>query len=537
MLLLCFFIGALRVLFNFVLIAIIFISLFFSCAKNVVEQKVADDLDAKEYVYDSDFNSVLDDNTIHTGLATSVSLPQGRKPLQVYVRQLTDRAAEEQIAVSRHPQNGNLELFLISPRIVSSAEGSVADYRIVAQKQLKIDSEAFAVQTQDLTGDGTTLEIFVSGQNTVTGLQQVYVFQLLIDGLEKDIIGLREIFYAESNGSYEISYDSSQINNGKNYYIVHQRLFDQLSYELELSYLVWNAKQRTFVIEQVKTIDNGGKLSENLKAIYRGSAEDFIHAIDGLWISAISALHEEPEQVGRIKQTIADVFLYFDSEQKEVMVYADTIGLKANDQVIEVYTIVNMVKSLWNRVTLNLRNKYVYNIQNYFYVTLEDDNKIKLFTTDENSSSDGNYQRVNMQTYQAYEAQNMDNVSTADFQLEGRFSERADGRQYTFLPDKLILVEPDGKTWEGAYSLFSWLGNNYLEFRLLQLNSFAEYHRSYRIELDRQIDEESDISVLLLYPVKLLRAEQINNTSENVIRLEQQHAQDYEVRGHNETSK
>ena len=511
-----------RVLF----IAIGCIYLFFSCAKNVVEQVVTTDVETKEDEYDSDLSSVLG-NTIQAGLSTSVSLPEGRKPLQVYIRQLTDRAAEEQIAVSRHPQNGNLELFLISPRIVSSVEGSVADYRIVAQKQLKIDSEAFAVQTQDLTGDGTTLEIFVSGENTVTGLQQVYVFQLLIGGIEKDIIGLREIFYEESNGSYEISYDSAQINNGKNYYIVHQRLFDPLSYALELRYLVWNATQRTFVVEQVKIIDNGGKISESLKEVYRGGAEDFIHAVDGLWLRTSDGVHKAGEQVRGTKKAIADVFLYFDSERKEIMVYADTIGLKANDQVIEVYTIVSMVKSLWNRATLNVRNKHVYNIQNYFYVTLEDDNRIKLFTTDGNSAGDGSYQRVNAANYQAYESQNTDNVRNADFQLEGRFSERADGRQYTFLPDKLILGEPDGKTWEGAYSLFSWRGDNYLEFRLFELNSSAEKHRSYRIELGKQSEEESDMLVLLLYPVRLLRTEQINNTSENVIRLEQQDVEGY----------
>ena len=476
-----------------------FAILFMACSKNEAEQDV-ETVANQEQAQDSyDLGSILD-NAINAQLTASVSLPGARTPLQVYKRQLTDRAAEEEIVISRHPERGNLELFLISPRVVSSVEGSVADHRIVAQEQLKIDSENFAVQTQDLTGDGSTQEIFVSGKNTANGLQQAYVFQLLLSGVEKDVIGLSRIFYQEGSGLYEISFSN------KAYYIVYQRLLDQSSYQLELTDLQWNAALGSFVVRKVEIIESDDQLSDDLRAVYRGSAENFFAAIDGLWL-----------RTSGDNGATGAVFLYFDSGMNELLIYADTLSLKENDQVIEVYNVSGMVKSLWNRLTLNVRHKYVYNIQNYFYVTLETNDTIKLFALD-GSAYTGNYKRMNAAEYRDYASQS--NISAADFQLEGLFTERSDGKRYTFQPDKLVLTEADGKIWQGAYSLFSWSGSNYLDIHLFEQKSLEEFRRSYRIE--RSTEETPDISVLLLYPVKLLRTEVVNNFSEDIIRLEQE---------------
>ncbi|WGK69971.1 hypothetical protein P0082_03690 [Candidatus Haliotispira prima] len=495
-----------------------------ACSKNNEEQAtetVAEDVTNR---YDDDLSPLLDD-AVSAKLATSVRLPGARTPLQVYTRQLTDRAAEEQIVISRHPDFGNLELFLISPRVVSSIEGSVADYRIVAQEELRIDSETFTVQTQDLTGDGTTQEIFVAGENTANGLQQAYVFQLLVSGAEKNVIGLNTIFYQQDSGSYEISYD----DNG--YYIVLQRLLDQSSYQLELTDLSWNPASRSFVVQNVEIIDNSTKLPDNLKAIYQGSAEDFFAAVDGLWVRGGSPNKLAASAPQNRREAANDqIFLYFDSEAGELLVYGDVIGLQKNDQIIEVYNIFSMIKSLWNRLNLNVRNKYVYNIQSYFYVTLEDHNTIKLFVSDSVTYM-GTYKRVDAYNYETYRDDSLKRIGPANFQLEGAFTERSEDKRYVFQPDKMTVNEANGKVWEGSYSLFSWDDNNYLEFHLSEITSFEESRRTYRVELSS--DEEgsdtpreglstSDISVLLLYPVRLLQVEEINSTSESIIRLERE---------------
>ncbi len=498
------------------------LTLLVSCEKkgpNQTDEQFTENLANQ---YDDDLSPVLD-NASGAQLTTSVSLPGTREPLQVYTRQLTDRAAEEQIVISRHPEQGNLEVFLISPRIVSSVEGSVADYRIVAQQGLDLRAQTFTVQTQDLTGDGTTQEIFISGQDELSGLQQAYVFQLLTSGAENNVVGLRRIFYREDSGSYEISYDEG------GYYIVHQSLLDQSSYQLELTDLRWSETSRAFLVQNVEIIDNSTQLPDALKAVYRGSADDFFQAIDGLWIlignpGSSSRASDAPEE---------QLFLYFDSENEEVLIYGDVIGLQQDDQIIEVYSISNMIKSLWNRLNLNVRNKYVYNIQNYFYVTLEDSNTIRLFALD-GVSYVGTYQRVDDRQYAAYQEADLKSLAPADFRLEGSFAERSEGKQYIFQPDKMILGEADGTTWQGAYSLFSWSGNNYLEFHLKELNSFAELRQTYRIKAGEAEDfpnpgdsastatDSVDTSVLLLYPVRLLQVEEVNDPARSIIRLERE---------------
>ena len=531
-------------------VLLLLLTLSWNCAKGDTEPDLT--ATSKDYTgqYNDEHGKALD-HTIDAQLAPSVRLPGGRKPLQVYTHQLTDRATEEQIVITRRPERGNLELFLISSQVVSSIEGSVSDYHIVAQEELKITSERFALQTQDLTGDGSIQEIFISGEDSQSNRQQVYVFQLQVSGAEKNIRGIRQIFHQEDNGSYEISFDH------RGYYIVHQRLLNQANYQVELTELKWNAASRSFTVRKVETIDNNDKLSESLKAIYRGNAKDFFYATDGLWLNTDSRSNLNSPLQGRGKVNSQDVqsnanakhkgqtFIYFDSEADEILIYADTIGLRNNDQVIEVYSISNMIKSLWNRLNIHVRNKYVANIQKSFYVTLEDIDTIRLFAPD-GSSYTGTYKRINALKYQDYELQNMSDIGVADFQLEGVFTERTDGRQYSFQPEKLTLSQPDGRTWEGAYSLFSWQGKNYLELHLIEINSFEDYRRSYRIELgdseDKSLNEEvqaeisrpdtesntpkvknnSGIQVLLLYPVSLLRVEEVTDTSENLIRLERE---------------
>ena len=107
--------------------------------------------------------------------------------------------------------------------------------------------------------------------------------------------------------------------------------------------------------------------------------------------------------------------------------------------------------------------------------------------------------------------------------LQGVFSERERARIYTFQPDKMRLDEPDSGIWEGAYSLYSWNGSNYLELHLTETQNFTEYRRSYRVEvLSTEGDSSEAPSVLLLHPVRLLQGEEVNDTSQSVIRLERE---------------
>ena len=458
--------------------------------------------------------------TAQTRFSTAVPLPPGRTPLQVYNRQLTDRAAEEQIVIARHPELGNLELFLISGRVVSSVEGSVADYRIVAKQELQIDSETFALQTQDLTGDGVTQEIFISGQDTQSGLEHVYVFMLLGRGADENIAGLRRIFTQQGEGSYEVSYD------GRRYYIVYQRLLDADSGQLEISQLYWSRASRAFIVQDTKRIDSNIDLPANLKAAYQGSAQDFFMAIDGLWMQTAPS-----SEVSSQEQNSNNLFVHFDAPARELAIYGDLIGLGENQQVIEIYDISGIAKSLWNRINLNIRNKYVYNIQNSFYITLQDWNTMQLFLM-EGANYAGTYQRIDRENFRSYRDEKV--VGPSQFMLEGVFRER--GRIYTFQPDKLRIDEqPDesgGQIWEGAYSLYSWNGSNYLEFHVTETQNFTEYRRSYRVEPVDSQNRESDQteteeeaaapSVVVLHPVRLLQGEEVADTSQSIIRLERE---------------
>lgn len=488
--------------------AILFIAIAFlgaGCSQNNTAQRAAATGEDFAVQYKNELDSAWN-QTAQARLSTAVPLPAGRTPLQVYNRQLTDRAAQEQIVIARHPERGNLELFLISGSVVSSVEGSVTDYRIVAQQELQIDSEAFALQTQDLTGDGVTQEIFVSGRNTQSGLEQVYVFTLLVRGTDENIFGLREIFSRQGSGSYEISY------NGSNYYIVYQQTLDEERGQLELSELYWDRTRRSFIVQNTERINT--EPSENLKSVYQGSAQDFFAAIDGLWMQ----VNPQASEAGQDSRD--SLFIYFDVPARELAIYGDVIGLGENQQVIEIYDISGVAKSLWNRVNLNIHNKYVYNIQNSFYITLEDWNTIQVFLM-EGANYAGTYKRVDRENFRSYRDQNI--VGPAEFLLQGVFSERERARIYTFQPDKMRLDEPDSGIWEGAYSLYSWNGSNYLELHLTDTQNFTEYRRSYRVEvLNPEGDSTEPPSVLLLHPVRLLQGEEVNDTSRSIIRLERE---------------
>ena len=508
---------------NFSLSVILLIVSVWGCTQNNATQRTATAKEDFVVQYENELDTAWN-QTAQAQLSTAVPLPAGRTPLQVYNRQLTDRAAEEQIVITKHPERGNLELFLISARVVSSVEGSVADYRIVAKQELQIDSETFALQTQDLTGDGVSQEIFVSGQNTQSKLGHVYVFMLLVLGADENITGLQRIFTQQGNGSYEVSYD------GNRYYIVYQHLLDADSGQLELSQLYWSQASRTFIVRNTERIESNTELPVNLKAAYQGSAQDFFMAIDGLWMQTMSA---SSSQVSNPQQDSNHLFIHFDASARELAIYGDVIGMGENQQVIEIYDVVGVAKSLWNRINLDIRNKYVYNIQNSFHITLENWNTMQLFLM-EGANYAGIYQRIDSENFRSYQDENI--VGPAEFVLEGVFSERE--RIYTFQPDKLRLDEPPNQSggqsqiWEGAYSLYSWNGNNYLELHLTETQNFTEYRRSYRVELindqeDTQagIEEQSQAaipSVVVLHPVRLLRGEEVVDTFQSVIRLERE---------------
>ena len=489
------------------------------CNQNDAAQRTA----TAEEDFALQFENELDtawNETAQDRLSTAVPLPPGRTPLQVYNRQLTDRAAEEQIVIARHPELGNLELFLISGRVVSSVEGSIADYRIVAKQELQIDSETFTLQTQDLTGDGVTQEIFISGEDTQSGLEHVYVFTLLVRGADENIAGLRRIFTQQGEGSYQVSYD------GRRYYIVYQRLLDADSGQLELSQLYWSRASRAFIVRNTERIQNNAELPANLKAAYQGSPQDFFMAIDGLWKKTDS---EVPSQ----QQDFNNLFIHFDAPARELVIYGDLIGLGKNQQVMEIYDISGISKSLWNRINLNIRNKYVYNIQNSFYITLKDWNTIQLFLM-EGSNYAGTYQRIDRENFGSYQDEKV--LGPPQFRLEGVFREQS--RIYTFQPDKLRIDEQSdesgGQIWEGAYSLYSWNGYNYLEIHVTETQNFTEYYRSYRVEpindqneknnqTQREMEEQAAApSVVLLHPVRLLQGEEVADTSQSIIRLERE---------------
>ncbi|MEM9424537.1 MAG: hypothetical protein AAF975_07110, partial [Spirochaetota bacterium] len=143
---------------------------------------------------------------------------------------------------------------------------------------------------------------------------------------------------------------------------------------------------------------------------------------------------------------------------------------------------------------------------------------IKLFALN-GSSYAGSYERVNGSVFRDYEEQTMSNIGPVDFNLEGVFTESASGWEYSFQPDKLILSKSAGETWEGAYSVFSWKGMDYLEYHLRERGGLAESRASYRIELE---PDESALSVVLLHPVELYRLEAVRRTLGDVVRLERE---------------
>ncbi|MEM5948864.1 pallilysin-related adhesin [Spirochaetia bacterium 38H-sp] len=419
-------------------------------------------------------------DNIESNLSPYISIPDDYVIVDIIQTNLDIDGDEEQVIAYKKKNDA-----------ASRIELAVVDYdslREVYRRAWSTVLEAvnphfFSVTPMDITGNHIN-ELIVEGIDA-RGEQVFTIYQRELSPWGISLI-YSTIFDIRTKGKVEIlhknrsaAYSRGQADGEAFDLQVTQELSDNSEKNIITTTVYkWNPLNRTY--EKAGYTEENKKIeSDDLKKLFEGTANDIETFLSGPWFKESGSKR---------------LFVDFDLQNREITFFSTDIQ--------EAYIWKSSVKNIYSGLGINARSKILANLSQYFYVTITDENTIKIsasnLQTQDTFSWSGTYSRLTYGLQKSLLKYEYIPILGASY-LSGRFYNETSGGEIIFYtPNRIKIISPD-KNIEGYYTIYKIKDHTILEIRIKDTQKRLYYSLLYT-ETNTDIGKKKEIT---LTPVTL----------------------------------
>jgi hypothetical protein len=344
---------------------------------------------------------------------------------------------------------------------------------------------SFYLYLDDLIGDNNP-EIICLGMNN-EGNQSLDIYRRNMGGtgiilsfypiLSLDVQGTIEIEELKRSELYSL-----EKQKGESFPVVtfSEDPVSENSLDLIKKTYLWKFQDNRYIEVREEKIEGVEIEEKQLTELFEGGEELFEEFLDGPW-----------GKVTGINTELSSPIIYFDNSERTIVFYSGVVQ--------EVFTWKSSHRTIYKGLYINTANELIPTIAKPVSISVVNLDTIRIHIKG-SESWDGSYIKMSEAQQKEYYTRRETAVHLSEIGLAGLF--KNENKVEIYFDRPYFTMREDGLELSGGYSVFS-IGEDILELKILEENGLTREMRTYKIDLEEVVQEESTIRTLVLTPVTL----------------------------------